>query len=469
MPLKLYNTLTRKKEVFKPIKGKQVNIYTCGPTIYDYAHIGNFRAYMCSDILKRYLRYKGFKVKHIMNITDVEDKTIKGSIKEKISLKKYTKKFENAFFEDLEQLNMDKTDTFPRATDNIKEMVNIIDDLLKKKIAYKAKDGIYFDISKFNDYGKLSKTKLENLQASKRILKDQYEKDEAQDFALWKFWDKQDYDVFWETKIGKGRPGWHIECSAMSMRYLGKHFDIHAGGVDLIFPHHENEIAQSEASSGKKFANYWLHNEHLLVDGKKMSKSLGNFYTLRDLLEKGSSAKAIRYLLLSVHYRQQLNFTKEAVEATDNAVQRLDTFVKKIKIFKKTSTKGKQDPEIKKSIEKTKKDFIEKMDDDLNISEALAVVFDFVKAVNTKMSSDGIDKRDAAEVYDFMKEIDSVLGVIDFKEEGKLSADLKKLIDQREKARKEKDFDKADKIRADLEKKGILLEDTSEGVRWKKS
>jgi cysteinyl-tRNA synthetase len=404
-----------------------------------------------------------------MNITDVEDKTIKGSIKEKISLKKYTKKFENAFFEDLEQLNMDKTDTFPRATDNIKEMVNIIDDLLKKKIAYKAKDGIYFDISKFNDYGKLSKTKLENLQASKRILKDQYEKDEAQDFALWKFWDKQDYDVFWETKIGKGRPGWHIECSAMSMRYLGKHFDIHAGGVDLIFPHHENEIAQSEASSGKKFANYWLHNEHLLVDGKKMSKSLGNFYTLRDLLEKGSSAKAIRYLLLSVHYRQQLNFTKEAVEATDNAVQRLDTFVKKIKIFKKTSTKGKQDPEIKKSIEKTKKDFIEKMDDDLNISEALAVVFDFVKAVNTKMSSDGIDKRDAAEVYDFMKEIDSVLGVIDFKEEGKLSADLKKLIDQREKARKEKDFDKADKIRADLEKKGILLEDTSEGVRWKKS
>ena len=391
--LKLYNTLTRKKETFKPIKKDSVGIYTCGPTVYDYAHIGNFRAYICGDILKRYLKYEGFKVKHIMNITDVDDKTIKGSVKQKISLKEYTEKYTKDFFEDLETLNIDKADIFPKATEHIKEMVNIIKRLLDKKIAYKTKDGIYFDISKFKDYGKLSHTKLKDLEVGKRIKADQYEKEQARDFALWKFWDKEDGDVFWEAEIGKGRPGWHIECSAMSTKYLGQPFDIHGGGIDLVFPHHENEIAQSECSAGKEMVKYWFHNEHLLVDGKKMSKSLGNFFTLRDLLKKGNNPKAIRYLLLSTHYRQQLNFTEEGVKAADNAVQRLNTFIKKIQIFKKVYKRKKQDPEIKKLIEKTKKEFIKKMDDDLNISEALAVIFEFIRKINTKMAPEGIDSK----------------------------------------------------------------------------
>jgi len=463
MTLKLYNTLTRKKEVFKPLNDKQVHMYTCGPTVYDYAHIGNFRAYMCSDILKRYLRYKGFKVKQVMNITDVEDKTIKGALKEGISLQKYTKKFEKAFFEDLEMLNIDKADSFPRATDNIKEMVDIIENLLKKKIAYKAKDGIYFDISKFKDYGNLSGTELKNLQVGKRIREDQYEKDEVQDFALWKFWDEKDYDVFWETEIGKGRPGWHIECSAMSMKLLGESFDIHAGGVDLVFPHHENEIAQSECSTNKKFVKYWFHNEHMLVDGQKMSKSLGNFYTLRDLLDKNYDPLAVRYLLLSSHYRQQLNFTEEGIKAAKNSIERLNNFIKKITIFKETLTKKNQNPKIKKIIETAKKHFEKEMDDDLNISEGLATIFDFMREINAKMVPDGIDKRDAKEIYDFMLKINSVLGVIEFEEE-KIPVEIKKSIQEREKARKEKDYKKADKIREEIKNKGYVLDDTESGT-----
>ena len=461
--LKLYNTLTRKKETFKPIKKDSVGIYTCGPTVYDYAHIGNFRAYICGDILKRYLKYEGFKVKHIMNITDVDDKTIKGSVKQKISLKEYTEKYTKDFFEDLETLNIDKADIFPKATEHIKEMVNIIKRLLDKKIAYKTKDGIYFDISKFKDYGKLSHTKLKDLEVGKRIKADQYEKEQARDFALWKFWDKEDGDVFWEAEIGKGRPGWHIECSAMSTKYLGQPFDIHGGGIDLVFPHHENEIAQSECSAGKEMVKYWFHNEHLLVDGKKMSKSLGNFFTLRDLLKKGNNPKAIRYLLLSTHYRQQLNFTEEGVKAADNAVQRLNTFIKKIQIFKKVYKRKKQDPEIKKLIEKTKKEFIKKMDDDLNISEALAVIFEFIRKINTKMAPEGIDSKDAKEIYDFMRDIDSVLDVIDFEEE-KIPETIKKLSKERETARKEKDFEKADKLREEIKKKGFEVKDTKEGA-----
>tara|TARA_Y100000310_G_scaffold56844_1_gene52144 strand:+ start:6042 stop:7436 length:1395 start_codon:yes stop_codon:yes gene_type:complete len=459
MTLKIYNTLTRKKEAFKPIKDKQVNMYTCGPTVYDYAHIGNFRAYMCSDVLKRYLRYKGFKVKHVMNITDVEDKTIKGAIKEKISLSKYTKKFEKAFFEDLEKLNIDKADKFPRATDYIKEMVGIIENLLKKKIAYKAKDGIYFDISNFKDYGSLSGVELKNLEVGERVKEDQYEKEEAYDFALWKFWDKNDYDVFWETKIGKGRPGWHIECSAMSMKFLGKSFDIHAGGIDLVFPHHENEIAQSEASTNKKFVKYWFHNEHLLVDGQKMSKSLGNFHTLRDLLDKGHDPEAIRYLLLSSHYRQQLNFTEEGIKAAKNAIDRLNDFVIKLKTVKSK----KNNPKIKKLILDAKNHFEKEMDDDLEISNGLAVVFDFVKKINTLIMEGSIGKKDADDVYNLILGFDKIFGVLETKKE-KVPDQIKKLVEEREKARKEKDYGKADKIREEIKNKGYILEDDGKGT-----
>ena len=464
MPLKLYNTLTRKKELFKPLKDKQVNLYTCGPTVYDYAHIGNFRAYICGDILKRYLKYKGYTVKHVMNITDVDDKTIKGAMKEKISLEKYTKRYEKAFFEDLKELNIDKADVFPRATEHIKEMVTIIKNLLNKKFAYKAKDGIYFDISKFKDYGKLSHTKLKELEAGKRVKQDQYEKEEAQDFALWKFWDKSDGDVFWETEIGKGRPGWHIECSTMSAKYLGQPFDIHGGGIDLIFPHHENEIAQAECAEGKKFVKYWYHNEHLLVNGKKMSKSLGNFFTLRDLLDKGYNPKAIRYLLLSTNYRQQLNFTEYGVKAADNAVQRLNDFIIKLKLVKDKSIKNNT---IKKLVEDTKKNFEKNMDEDLNISNALAVIFDFVKRVNTLVMENKIGKEDAENVYNLMLGFDKVLSVLETKEE-KIPAEIKKLIQEREKARKEKDYERADKIREEIKSKGCILEDAKEGPRVKK-
>ncbi len=463
MPLKLCNTLTRKKEIFKPIKNKIVKLYTCGPTVWDFAHIGNFRAYICSDILKRYLKYKGYKVKHVMNTTDVDDKTIKGANKEGISLKEYTKRYEKAFFEDIETLNIDKADIFPRATEHIKEMIEIIKKLLKNKIAYKTDDGIYFDISKFKDYGKLSHTKLKGLEIGKRVKQDQYEKEEAQDFALWKAYDKEDGNFVWKTELGDGRPGWHIECSAMSMKYLGEHFDIHAGGVDLIFPHHENEIAQSEASTKKKFVNYWFHNEHLLVDGHKMSKSLGNFYTLRDLLNKGYNPKAIRYLLLSAHYGVQLNFIEKAVKAADNSVQRLQDFMIKLKEIKnKINNKN-----IDKIIKKTKKDFEDAMDDDLNISVALAHIFGFVKEVNTLMMKNKVGKNNTKKIINFMVKIDKVLGVLEEKEE-KLSPELKKLIDEREKARKEKNYEKADKIRQQLKEKGVILEDTKEGVRWKK-
>ena len=437
-------------------------MYTCGPTVYDYAHIGNFRAYISSDVLKRYLKYKGFRVKHIMNITDVEDKTIKGAIKEHISLKKYTKKFEKAFFEDLEKLNIDKADIFPRATDHINEMVDIIENLLKKKIAYKAKDGIYFDISNFKDYGNLSRVELKNLEVGERVKEDQYEKEEAHDFALWKFWDKEDYDVFWETKIGKGRPGWHIECSAMSMKLLGKSFDIHAGGIDLIFPHHENEIAQSEASTNKKFVKYWFHNEHLLVDGQKMSKSLGNFYTLRDLLDKGYDSRSIRYLLLSSHYGQQLNFTEDGIKAAKNSIDRLNDFMTKLKTIKNK----KNNPKVKKLILGTKINFEREMDDDLEVSNALAVIFDFVKKINTLIMEGSIGKKDADDVYNLMLRFDKIFGVLETKKE-KIPDEIKKLVKEREKARKEKDYGKADKIRDEIKNKGYILEDDGEGTAIK--
>lgn len=464
MALNIFSTLTRKKEIFRPIKGKSVNLYSCGPTVYDFAHIGNFRAYVCVDVLKRYLKYSGFRVKHVMNITDVDDKTIKGANKEGISLKEYTRRYEKAFFEDIETLNIDKADYYPRATEHVKEMAEIIKKLMKNKIAYKSEDGsIYFDISKFKDYGKLSHTKVEELKEGARVKQDSYEKGEAKDFALWKSYDNEDGNVFWETEIGKGRPGWHIECSAMSMKYLGEHFDIHAGGIDLVFPHHENEIAQSEAFTGKKFANYWFHNEHLLVDGHKMSKSLGNFFTLRDLLGKGHNPKAIRYLLLSAHYRMQLNFTEGSVKAADNAVQRLNDFMVKLKeINNNAKNKG-----IENIIQKAKKEFEEAMDDDLNISSALSHIFEFVKEINSLMMKSQVGNAGAKKIISFMHEIDKVLGILQEKEE-KLKPEFKKLIDEREKARKEKDFAKADSIREELRQKGIILEDTKDGVRWKK-
>ena len=463
MAIQFYNTLTRKKEAFKPIKAKEVKMYNCGPTVYDFAHIGNFRAFVCSDILKRYLLYKGFKVKQVMNITDVDDKTINGAKKEGTTLRKFTSKYEKAFFDDLESLNILKAEVFPKATEHIKEMVALIKKLLEKEVAYKSEDGsIYFAIGKFKDYGKFAHIDFDKLQSTERVKNDDYGKENATDFVLWKAYDREDGDVFWNTELCKGRPGWHIECSAMSMKYLGETFDVHTGGIDLIFPHHQNEIAQSEAATGKKFVNYWLHNDYILVDGKKMSKRLGNFYTLRDLLKKGYNARAIRYLLLSSNYRQQLNFTLEGVTAASHSVERLNEFMTKVSLAMEKGEKGEASSEVEKLANDVTSQFEKEMDNDLEISNALAAIFEFIKEINKIY----LNKEDAKSVHDIMMKFDTVLGVLSAEEE--LEAEFKKLVAEREEARKKKDFKTADKIRYELKEKGIILEDTPDGVIWKK-
>ncbi|MBI2129137.1 cysteine--tRNA ligase [Candidatus Woesearchaeota archaeon] len=466
MPLKLFNTSTRKKEIFRPISKKEVGIYSCGLTVYDYGHIGNFRAFLTADILRRYFEYKGFRVKQVMNFTDVDDKTIKGSQKEGTTLDEFTVKYKKIFFEDLETLNIEKAEYYPEATKHIREMVELVKALLKKGHAYKGEDGsVYYDISTFKDYGKFAHIKVEELKAGARVKQDEYAKEEASDFVLWKAWDEHDGNVYWQTELGKGRPGWHLECSAMSMKYLGKTFDIHTGGIDLVFPHHQNEIAQSEGSTGKKFVNYWLHNEWLLVEGKKMSKSLGNFYTLRDVISKGYKPKAIRYLLISNHYRQQLNFTFDELKAAESTVEKFRDFVLSLKDHKEV--KKESSKKAKNLIKRAKTEFESAMDDDLNISVALASLFDFMREINILLANREISEKDAKDALDFIFSADKVLGIMEEKEEALPSA-VKKLIDERETARKNKNWAEADRIRAELLKKGIQLMDTPEGVRWKK-
>ena len=463
--VRFFNTLTRRKGTFKPIEKGQVRMYTCGPTVYDFAHIGNFRAFLFEDLLKRWLEYRGFKVTHVMNITDVDDKTIRGSQKQQAPLGQYTEYYTTAFFEDVNVLNIEPADHYPRATQHIPEMVSLIKKLIKKGYAYKGEDGsTYYAINKFKNYGKLSRIKIQELKAGARVKVDEYAKEEAQDFALWKAWTPEDGDVFWETELGRGRPGWHIECSAMSMKYLGETFDIHCGGVDNMFPHHENEIAQSEAATGKKFVNYWLHNEHLLVEGRRMAKRLGNFYTLRDLLKKGYDPKAIRYLLLSTQYRQQFNFTFEGLEAAKGAIERLRNFALRLQ-----RADGKSGGEkIAQLMDKVQTSFGEAMDDDLNISVALAALFDFVRDVNNLLDAGTVSRGEAKEVCALMLRFDKVLGVVgEVKEEERLPEEAEELVKKREEARKVKDWKTADSIRQRLKAMGITIEDTPQGTRWK--
>ncbi len=462
MMIKLYNTLTRKKEIFKPIKKSEVSMYSCGPTVYDFAHIGNFRNYVFVDLLKRYLEYKGYKVKHVMNITDIDDKTIRNSAKEGVTLKEFTEKYTKEFFKDIETLNIKKADIYPKATEHVRDMIEFTKVLIKKGYAYEKLGSVYFSIKKFKDYGKLSKVDLSQMKAGARVDLDEYEKENPGDFTLLKRskLDEIKRGIYYDTEFGKVRPGWHLECSVMSMKYLGQTFDIHCGGVDLIFPHHENEIAQSEAYSGKKFVNYWIHNEHLIVNGKKMSKSLGNFYTLRDLLKTGYDPMAIRYLLLSTHYRTKLNFTFESLKAAKNTIDKLNNF-----IFLLKTMNGEREINIDELLNETRAAFEEKMDDDLNISEALAIIFDFIKDIN-KLK---LTKKEANKAIRLMKEFNKVLGIIDFNEKEDIPEEIKKLIKERNKARKNKDWEKADKIREELRKKGIELIDTKEGTIWRKS
>ncbi len=462
MTLQLHNTLTKKKQAFKPLSENHVRMYNCGPTVYNFAHIGNFRAYVCSDILKRYLLYKGYKVTQVMNLTDVDDKTIRDSQKEGTPFYEFTERYTLAFLEDMKTLQIMRPEIMPKATEHINEMVEIIKTLLKKGIAYKTNDGVYFSIEKFEEYGKLSGMKLDEAQRGTRCSHDEYDKTNVNDFALWKFWDESDGDVFWETELGKGRPGWHIECSAMSMKYLGENFDIHTGGIDLIFPHHENEIAQSEAATGKQFVQFWLHNEYILVNGKKMSKSLGNFYTLRDLIKKGYPAPAIRYLLLSSHYRQQLNFTLEGIDAAAQTVRRLQEFYDTLK-----DANGGNQSEIHTLLTKTKEQFEAAMDDDLNISLALSTVFDMIRDVNRLRNEKEISKGNAQSIVEFLKQIDTVLGVLEYDKE-KIPKEIIDLAELREQKRISKDWAGSDALRVQIKSKGYEISDTKNGYKLAK-
>ncbi len=474
MSFKLYNTLTRRREDFTPIDPNEVRMYTCGPTVYGYAHIGNFRAYMFEDLLRRYLKFLGYKVTQVMNLTDVDDKTIKNSIAEKKGLNQYTEPFKKAFFDDLETLAIERAEYYPAATDHIDEMVELIKKLIEKGIAYKGEDGTwYFSIARFNGYGKLANMKQEDLRVGVRISQDEYEKDEARDFALWKAWTEEDGDVFWETELGKGRPGWHIECSAMSMKYLGNHFDIHTGGIDNMFPHHENEIAQSEAATGEKFVDYWLHCDHLIVEGEKMAKSAGNFFTLRDVIDKGYHPLAVRYLLLTTHYRKKLNFTWEGLKAAASNLQRIWGFVEMLSDIK---NEGPISENIKNIVEKSLKDFTESMDNDLNISGAMGHFYDMIRDINRHNDEVGLTIGDRDRILEVLHKMDIVLGFVFPKKDEELpeldfngqTLTIEELIKMRLDAKKQKNFQLADKIRDFIGENGYILEDTREGTKWKK-
>jgi cysteinyl-tRNA synthetase len=461
--LKLHNTLSNTDEEFHPLEEGVVRFYTCGPTVYDYAHVGNFRTFVFQDLLRKYLRYRKYRVIHVMNITDVDDKTIRNAREQGMSLKDYTVKYTNAFLEDSETLRIDPPDIMPRATEHIPEMVALIRSLQEKGFTYEKDGSIYFSISHFPGYGRLSKADFSGAQSGARVDADKYEKENARDFVLWKA--RREGEDFWETAIGPGRPGWHIECSAMSMKYLGRTFDIHCGGVDLIFPHHENEIAQSECATGHPFVRYWVHPEFLIVEGEKMSKSLGNFYTLRDLLAKGHSPESIRYLLLSVHYRKQLNFTSDGLHQAQASIQRLEDFILRVK---EKATADQPSEEFRTEVNAARDRFIAAMDDDLNVSAALAAVYDFVRATYQRDSQGAFPGGDARAALDFIQEVDSILNILRTNDE-LLDSDIAAQIEARQEARRRKDFAEADRIRQWLSSKGIQLEDTREGVRWKRS
>jgi len=472
--LKLYNALTKKKEIFKPLKKGIVMMYNCGLTVWDYAHIGNLRAFMFADILRRHLEYKGFTVKQVMNFTDVghmfedvdigEDRMEAAAKKEKKDPWSIADFYIRVFLEDSEKMNFEEPMVRPKATDHINEMIELTQKLVKKGYAYVVNGSVYFDVAKFKDYGKLSGNTIEKLKlgAGGRVGFNPDKRNQF-DFALWI--NDPKHIMNWKSPwCEKGYPGWHIECSVMAIKYLGKTIDIHTGGVDNLFPHHENEIAQSEAATGKKFVNYWLHNEHLLVEGGKMAKSLGNFYTLRDLIAKGYDPKAVRYLLMSTYYRQQLNFTFEGLEAAKNAVERLINFV-----YRLVDAIGRGCGEkIRALMSDVQRCFEEAMDDDLNISVGLAALFDFVREVNKLLDDNVLSKEEAEEVYELMMKIDKVLGVIgEIKRKEKLPKEAEELVLKREEARKARDWEAADEIREQLRSMGIIIEDTPQGVKWK--
>lgn len=470
IPLRLFNTESRQKETFVPLSNKQVRMYTCGPTVYDFAHIGNFRTYVFEDLLRRTLKFFGYHVTQVMNLTDVEDKTIRGAIAQNLPLMQYTQPFKEAFFADLHTLHIEKVEHYPAATDYIADMIEMIQTLLDKGMAYYSADkSVYYPIKKFPRYGCLSHFHLHELEvgASERISSDEYEKDNVADFVLWKAYDPtRDGPIFWESPFGPGRPGWHLECSTMAMKLLGETLDIHVGGIDNMFPHHENEIAQSEAYSGKKFVKLWMHSEHLIVDQKKMSKSLGNFFTLRDLLKKGYYGNQVRYMLLQTHYKTQLNFTFAGLDGAHSSLQRIHAFIQRLQeISVETPT-----PDVSSALlASTFQQFSTALADDLNISSALASLFDLIREVNALCDEQKIDKGQAEAILVLLHRFNEVLGIMNFsKGEEVIPESVQKAFEKRLEARKTKNWALSDALRDDILKEGYLIEDTPQGARLKK-
>jgi len=473
----LHNTLSGKVEPFVPQVPGQVGMYTCGPTVYDYAHIGNFRTFIFQDILRRFLLLRGFKLNHVMNLTDVDDRIIANAAAQGVDIRQYTEKYIQAFFRDCKILGVEAPEHWIRATDHINDMVALIEKLKQNSYTYPSEGSIYYRIAKFKDYGKLSKVDLSGIQDNARVDNDRYEKESARDFALWKAPKPGEY--FWETALGPGRPGWHVECSAMAMKYLGDTLDIHTGGIDLAFPHHENEIAQSEGATGKPFARYWLHAEHLLVEGEKMSKSQGNFFTLRDLFDKGYKPSALRFALASVPYRRQLNFTFDGLRQATASVERLRNFAARLKQEKFPA--GNQ-PGVAERTKKAADDFDAGLSDDLNTAQALAAMYDFVREANIAMDKGEFRQGYVAATEKFLADFDRVFAVIEDDDAAKLKlagvaaseggpddAEIDKLVAERQSARQRRDFAASDRIRKELADRGIILEDTKDGgVRWKR-
>ncbi len=463
MTIKFFNTLGRRQEEFKPLKNGEVKMYTCGPTVYNYAHIGNFRAYMFEDLLRRTLKYFGYKVTQVMNLTDVDDKTIRDSREQEMMLNDFTAIYKKAFFEDLKILDIEPAEFYPAATEHIPEMIAMIQVLMDKGFAYQAEDkSIYFSIAKSPDYGKLSKVDLENQRPGARIKSDEYAKDSVADFALWKAWDENDGAVKWDSPWGAGRPGWHVECSAMSMKYLGKTFDIHTGGIDNMFPHHEDEIAQSEAANDCRYVNYWLHCEHLIINGEKMSKSEGNFYTLRDLTQKGFSGTEMRWVLLGTHYRKRLNFSFDACEQARMHLKRFNDFFIRVKGITKAGSACPEFVEIQQNIADK---FKAAIGDDLNIAEAFAAVFSLQHETNRLMDENKLTVADAESVLDLFRKFDTVLALfnVDAATEEKVPDQILELAQKRKNARQNKDFALADTLRDELKALGWTVEDAPDG------
>jgi cysteinyl-tRNA synthetase len=462
--LKLRNTLTRALEEFKPLEGNTVRMYACGPTVYDYGHIGNFRTFVSVDVLRRYLKYLGYDVRHIMNITDIEDKVIRGMLASGKSLEEFTGFYTRAFLEDCEALNIQQPEVMPYATKHLPQMIKIMERLADRGHTYQSDGSLYYSISSFPSYGKLSGLKLEGNIAGARVDVDEYEKADARDFVLWKA-AKEEGEPRWPSPFGEGRPGWHLECSAMSMEYLGESFDIHCGGVDLIFPHHENEIAQSEGATGKVFVRFWVHTEFLLVEGEKMSKSKGNYYTARQLIEQGYSPMAIRYLLLSVPYRTQLNFMLDGLRGADTALEGLRNFRRRVADF---AGDADSHPRIQEIVTRAREGFEAGMNDDLNTSKALASVFEFRRDVNTALDAGEFGGDDRGIVLELLARIDSVLGVLGDEQAAMLDPEIELKIQERNAARRARDFKRADQIRTELAASGVILEDTPQGTKWKR-